>query len=273
MGWVLIAATPLLVGLALVIVPEPDPRTHGSGLGTERRARLVDYVRLLGRPAMRRLFVADAFVSLAIGFSIPLFVLFFRARGLPVSIINEMVMAYLAAAIVSVPAWTWVARRIGKHRAMMVSAAGYVVVIPTLAVIPPERLDLLFPALAFMGLTFAASTFLIRAMGADAADEARLHLGAHCTGQVYALLAATQKLGAALALGLAFWLLGRLGLDAARPAQSPQAALTALTVLYIAAPAALMTAGGLMFVGYRLDASAHGEILRRLAASRSDAAA
>jgi MFS family permease len=107
---------------------------------------------------MRRLFIADAMISLAIGFSIPLFVLFFRARGLPSGIINGMVMAYLAAAIVSVPAWTWVARRIGKHRAMMVSAAGYVIVIPTMAIIPPERLDLLFPALGFMGLTFAAST-------------------------------------------------------------------------------------------------------------------
>ena len=278
MGWALIAATPLLVGLALVVVPEPPPGGHGHapghglGAGTSGRASLASYIRLLGRPAMRCLFVADALISFAIGFSIPLFVLFFRARGLPISIINAMVMAYLAAAILSVPAWTWVARRIGKHRAMMVSAAGYVVVIPSLAFIPPARLDLLFPALTLMGLTFAASTFLIRAMGADAADEARLHLGADCTGQVYALLAATQKLGAALALGLAFWLLGRLGFDAAHPAQSPQAALTALTVLYLGAPAVLMAAGALLFVGYRLDAPAHAEILRRLAASRADPA-
>lgn len=262
MGWALAVAAPVCVAIAIAATPEPPPAAARGGV--EDRARLSDYLMLLKRPAMRRLFVADVFISLATGASIGLFVFFFRARGLGMPVINGMVLAYLAAAIASVPAWTWVARRIGKHRAMIVSAAGYVVALPTMAALPADRLELLFPAIAFMGLTFAASTFLIRAMAADAADEARLHSGLDRTGQVYALLAATQKMGAAVALGIAFAILERLGFNAADATSSAPAALTALTVLYVAAPAALMALGALCFVGYRLDAAAHRQILEAL---------
>ena len=134
-----------------------------------------------------------------------------------------------------------------------------------MAILPPDRLDLVFPALGFMGLTFAASTFLIRAMAADAADEARLHSGLDRTGQVYALLAATQKLGAAVALGLAFALLERLRFDPVNAAASSPAALNALTLLYVGAPAVLMVLGALCLVGYGLDAAVHARIRGELA--------
>lgn len=263
MGWALAIAAPVGVAIALATTREPPPAQARAGV--EDRVRLSDYLVLLKRPAMRRLFAADVFISLATGASIGLFVFFWRARGLGMPVINAMILAYLAAAIASVPAWTWVARRIGKHRALIASAAAYVVVLPTMAILPPDRLDLIFPALGFMGLTFAASTFLIRAMAADAADEARLHSGLDRTGQVYALLAATQKLGAAVALGLAFAILERLKFDPADAAASSPAALNALTMLYVGAPAALMVLGALCLVGYGLDSAAHARIRQELA--------
>jgi GPH family glycoside/pentoside/hexuronide:cation symporter len=261
MGWALIITMPFLMAAAIAWTPE---LRRGAPRHAADDVRVADYLRLLERPAMRRLFVADVLVSLATGASIGLFVFFFRARGLGMTLINGMVLIYLAAAIVSVPFWTWVAGRIGKHRALIASAGGYVVAILGMGVIRAQLTALLLPTLAFMGLTFAASAFLIRAMAADAADEARLHTGLDRLGQVYGLLAATQKIGSALALGVSFWLLARLGFTAADPARSAPAALTALSILYIGVPALLMSCAAGVLVGYPIDAGEHARIAHEL---------
>ena len=72
-------------------------KKHGNTLVRTLR-KLYGTTFAAGWPETAKL--ADVLVSLATGASVGLFVFFFRARGLGMTLINGMVLIYLAAAIV-----------------------------------------------------------------------------------------------------------------------------------------------------------------------------
>jgi glycoside/pentoside/hexuronide:cation symporter, GPH family len=265
MGVLLAITLPVGVVVALWRVPEPAvPPAHR---GAPDRVRLTDYVTLLRRSNIARLVFADLFVSLGTGTSSVLFLFFWNAaRGYTTAQTGVIILVYYFAAVVSVPAWIGVVRRVGKQRAFLLSSMGFVVIMPVMAFMPRARLDIVLPVMALLGLLFGAPTFLIRAMAADAADEARLNLGVDRLGQIYGLLASTTKLAAALAVGATFIVLDKVGFKAPLGAHNPRAVLMTLQWMYIAAPASATLIGLAGFLGYRLDRETHDRVRGALAA-------
>src|SRR6185369_4311112 len=121
------------------------------------------------------------------------------------------------------------------------------------------------------GAAFAGFNVAIRALTADIADEARLDHGHESTGLMFALTNATTKLATAIALFLTFHVLDRIGFDAREGAVNSARALQALEVAFLAGPMVFVMAGGLCFVGYRLDHRRHAEIRRALDARDAEA--
>ena len=262
MGWGIAVAMPICLFIALVSTAEPPPAAKHAG--RDDRVHFSDYLVLLRRPAIARLVLADVLTSVGVGLSTSLFLFFWRARGVSHTNTSVLVLVYLVASVAAVPIWMVVAKRIGKHRALMLSCFGFIAVIPGMAFLPADHLEILAPAIAVLGLTFAGQ-FLIRAMAADAADDARLQSGLDRTGQVYALLSSTAKAASAIAVGGGYGILDWAGFKPAETAVNTASAIGVLQALYIGFPAVAMLLGALTFVGYRLDGREHARILRELA--------
>jgi len=270
MGLALAVAMPLSLAWALWRVLEPPvPPAHA---GADDRVRMGDYLRLLAQPNIRRLVVADLLVNFGVATSSTLFLFFWRAaRGYSGPQSNLIILTYFFAALVSVPLWARLVRVLGKHRAFILAGMGYVLLMPVMAFLPRGHIEVVMPVFAGVGLTFAASNFLIRSMAADANDEWRLKSGVDRLGQIYALLASTTKVGSALAVGVTFRVLDVVGFKAKAGAANTPSALHALELIYVGAPAFMTFLGLLAILGYRLDREAHGKVQAALAARDAEA--
>jgi Na+/melibiose symporter-like transporter len=115
------------------------------------------------------------------------------------------------------------------------------------------------------GLAFGAAPTLLRSMMADLTDEDELKSGQKRAGLYFALLTTTNKLGAALGVGLSFTILD-WAFGFVPGTQNDAAALDGLLLTY-----ALGTAGGLLLAAlplltYPMTREKHGEIVAALRA-------
>lgn len=263
MGVLMIVLIPLTCALALIRQPEPAVAAVAH---TGRGQTLADYIALLRIPDIRRIIVADALIALGQGMSAVLFIFFWQAgRGYAPADVGLMITSYMLGGLLGVPIWTRAAEKVGKHRALNIGLLGYVLIIPAAALLPPDNLVPVMGLQLLLGISFAAGSFLLRAMTADSNDLARLELGKDHMGQLFALLASTQKLGSAVSVGLAYGLLDWFGFQARAAGGNSPDALSALSLLYFAAPGGLMLLAIAALARYRLDRRRHAEIRAALA--------
>ncbi|MBI1683712.1 MFS transporter [Caulobacter hibisci] len=268
MGWFIIVLTPLTALLASVVVGEPaaPPQRHEAGL--------KQYLGLLKRPSVQKLLAADLLMGLAPGIGGALFFFFFeRIKGIPKDQAGILLLIYFVAALAGAPLWPWLAKTLGKHRALAIAGVMYAV-FQMAAILTPSGMNLFGVAvLVLAGLPYSAAPLLVRSMMADIGDEERLNTGIDRTGLLYAVVNGTVKLGFALAIGV-FLVLEKLGFDPKVPSAQGDAALV---TLYTAVPAALGVLVCLIIVRYPLDARRHAEIRAQLdardAAEAANAAA
>ncbi|HEX6858975.1 MAG TPA: MFS transporter [Caulobacteraceae bacterium] len=259
MGWFIIILLPLTIGAALARVPEPLAPVE------RHRAGLREYAGLLKRPTVRRILIADLLLGLAPGITGALFFFYFeRVKDFDKAQAGILLLIYFLSALVCAPIWTKLARRIGKHKALTVAGITYAVVQGLIVIMPPGNFWLAVPGLILGGLPYSAGPFLLRSMLADVGDEERLASGADRTGLLYAILAGTAKVGYALAVGITFVALDKLGFNA-QGAGDPQAGIAGLQALFAFAPAALGLLAAWVCFGYPLDAARHAEIREQLA--------
>ena len=258
MGWFIIVLVPLCIGLAILRTPEPVSagEPHKSGLG--------EYAAILKRPTVRRILAADLLLALAPGIIAALFFFYIeRVKDFDRPQAAILLLGYLISALVCAPLWAGLARRIGKHRAVGAAGLVYILGQTVVALVPAGQLWLAVPALMVAGIPYSAGPSLLRSMLADVADEERLASGADRKGLLYAILAATAKLGYALAVGITFISLDILGFDAGG-AGDPQVGLIGLQGLFVIAPALCGLLAAWACFGYPLDARRHAEIRAQL---------
>jgi len=260
MGWLLILALPVTVAVACRLVPDPCPPP-----GRQRPAALGDYLGLLRRRSVASLMAADLLLGWAPGITGALFLFYFdQIKHVPDAQANLMLLAYFVAALLGAPLWSWLATRVGKHRALALNALSIVASLAVVWLTPLASPLVGFPVMALAGLPYSGGSLLLRAMLADVGDELRLETGADRTGLLYAVLTGTTKIGSALAL-LTFVILDALGFDAQAAHNSP-AALAGLQALFVGLPALLSAAAALAIMTYPLDARRHAEIRAALEA-------
>ena len=261
MGWLVVIAIPVGVGLAILLTPE---RVVADRVGEKHTLR--DYIEMIVRPDMLRIIIADFCLALGPGWMAALYLFYFHdARGFTIKNASIQLLIYVVAGVVGAPTLSWVATRLGKHRTLMVAAMTYSVGLVVLSFAPKG--DFPIAAVLMFLLGFAASSFplLDRAMVADVADAVRLEKGKSRVALLYAMITTTQKVAGALSIGFSYTVLGWIGYKAKEGAVNTPAAITGMELVYIIGPIVFVMLGGACYIGYRLDSKRHAEIRAQLA--------
>jgi len=258
MGWFTIISLPLAALLAIAATGEPAVKPHRD------RTQLSHIVAMLRRGSVLRVLAADICWGTALSVSGTLLFFFFDAvRGVERGMAGLMLILFFVGALAGAPIWRVVARRLGKHRAMMIAGVAWAVMQLGIMLLP-NVLWLGFVTMFLAGLPYASGPIMLKAMMADVADEERLASGVDRTGLLFSLLTGSIKIGSMLAVGGSLFLLKEVGFVAELSgANSPKALLT-LQLMFCLGPASLALLAAWIINGYRLDAVAHGDIRARL---------
>lgn len=265
MGWAIVAALPITIGLALFAVPEP------VNAGAPAHGGLKAYWDIVKRPTVARLLAADVVLGVAPGITGALLFFFFdQVKGYDKAAASIFMLLYFVGGLCGAPIWAKLATQIGKHRALSVASLIFAALYVVATLLPGGSFALTAVAMFIAGLPYAAGLFLLRAMMADAGDEVRLETGVDRTALMFSILSATTKLGHVFAL-IPYVVLGWVGFQAEPPVggNSPTSLLV-LQVLFIAVPALLIASAALILRRYPLTPERHDEIRRALEAREAE---
>jgi Na+/melibiose symporter-like transporter len=195
-----------------------------------------------------------------------LFVFYTRPRlGFTPGAANILLSFYRAAGLLGAPTAGWVATKIGKHRAAMLSSAIYSLALVSLLFLPKGNVLASIPTNFITGFVAAGFQALIRAMVADVADDIRLSQGKERSGVLYSLTTSTSKIALAGAIIITYPLLAQIGYEPKLgPANTPEA-IHGLTIAFTVGPIVFLALGAACFIGYRLTAERATDIRRQLA--------
>lgn len=259
MGWFVVLLMPLTVALAVTKVPEPAITTP------PRRAGLREYFALLRRKSVVQILIADLLIGTGPAITGALFYFFFQqVKGFDFGAASTLLLVYFIGGLAGAPLWSWLSFRLTKHKTLALSGVVYAAMTLCALLIP---VGAFLPAAVLMfliGVPYAAGAFLLRAMMADIADEERLESGVDRTGLLYALLAATVKIGSAGAVAVAFPLLDMMGFDP--KATGVDRGLDGVAILFAAVPAGLSLVASWLVMSFALTPARHAEIRAALAA-------
>lgn len=258
MVWFIIGAIPVTVLLVLVTTRETITPETGKAF------RPVDYLTLLKRGNVLRLLAADLCVTLGPGWMAALYLFYFKdSRGFDTTAANLLLMIYIGAGFVGAPFAAWLANRIGKHRALMVTTTIYSLGLILIPFLPKGNFLVFAPGMFTVGAMAAGFGVMIRALTGDIADEVRLETGREWMGLMYALTIGTTKIASGLS-ALTFVLLAAIGYQAKAGAVNTPEAISSLQLVYIVGPIFFVMVAGACFIGYRLTPERHAEIRRQL---------
>jgi Na+/melibiose symporter-like transporter len=183
-----------------------------------------------------------------------------------------ILLSYAIANVVSVPAWMWIIRRIGKHRAWALGVFFDALIYPFLAPLQPGPGSFM-PALILItvsGFADAVSRVASDAIVGDIVDYDELKNGNNRAANYYALKSLVTKANVALGGGFAFLSIGYFGYDPAAASNDSHGAFgLLLTLLFI--PSALYVVSGLLMWQFPIDRRRQ-DIIRRRLDSRTDRA-
>ncbi|HZC16637.1 MAG TPA: MFS transporter [Caulobacteraceae bacterium] len=260
MGWFVFFSAPFGVLMALARTPEhivTDARSERFG------AR--DYWEMVTRPDMRRIIIADFCLALGPGWMGAIYLFYFHdARGFTIAGASLLLGIYVFAGVFGAGILSRLAMRFGKHRTLMVSAAGYSLGLITLTFMPRGSMALVAPFMFIMGFLATSFALLDRAMVADVGDAVRLEQGKNRAGLLYAMITTTQKVAGALSITFSFAVLGAIGYQAKDGAHNTGAAIHGLELVYLIGPVVFVMLGAACYIGYKLDDKRHAEIRRAL---------
>ena len=267
MGWAIIALIPLTVGLAAIRTPERATRNvRGPGFA------LRDYWEVVTKPDLLRLFLAQMALTLGPGWMSALYLFFFKdARGFTTGEASGLLAVYILAGVPGAMGTAALARRIGKHRALMVTTTLFSLGLFSIFILPKGNFALTAPVMLWTGALASGFGLMISAMIADVGDEVRLSQGKERISLLYAVNALAGKLAAAGAIFITYPLLQALGYKAVEGSVNTPDAINNLTLAFIVGPIVFVMLGGACVIGWRLDARRQGEV--RAALDARDAAA
>lgn len=260
-AWVAIALGAVFVPLLLILVREGQAGGIAQAPAGRRSLRKGVRSLIANRPFLR-LLTAWFVNGLANGIPAALFFIYLEfGLGAGASERPLFVLAYFAAAILSIPLWQACSRRIGKHRtwcvAMLLTCAAFV----TVPVIPDGAFAAFAAVCVITGMGLGADLVLPPAIQADVLDYQRYRFGRARAGIQFALWGMSTKLALAVAVGLALPGLEIAGFD---PAAPTAAGRHALTVIYALLPVVIKIAAIAIVWRFPLTARRQTAIRHRL---------
>ena len=260
---VIITLLPLCAALAFFFVPEPEAPIRKAPFSITKAMKMLGSNRAFLQVT---LLVLVATVGEVFRQTITVF---FARDVVGVPNIGVIYFLYFVAALLVVPGWVWLAKRIEKHRAL---ALALVIVAATNALMffVPKGGVYVFTALFILkGACYGAVLMLPHAMIADTTDIDTADTLDRQQGLFYAVTAMVQKMGYAAGSGLPLLLLGSVGYVSA--GESRAEPLLALTISYSVIPAVLVLIAAYMAWHYTLTEARHRDIRAEIDARMADA--
>jgi Na+/melibiose symporter-like transporter len=260
-GWSIILVTPLCCLLAAVTAPEY------VAPNLSRRPTLSDYLEVLLKPDLLRLFLSQLCLSLGPNWMSAIYLYFFeQSRGFTEQQASILLAVYILIQIPGAGLSALMARKISKHRTLMVTATGFSLGLLSIFVTPKADLAIASVFMAFSGIMSAGFGMMIQAMLADVGDEIRLTQGRQRMSLVYSVNTLATKIAGAAAIFLTFNLLPALGFDGREGAVNTPQAIHNLDLAFLAGPFVFVMLGGACVIGWRLTAERHDVIRAELEA-------
>jgi glycoside/pentoside/hexuronide:cation symporter, GPH family len=181
---------------------------------------------------------------------------------------NYFILIAEGSAILFIPFWVWVARRLDKRRAYIIGSLSWVVVLLAISAIGPEQVTLAYILAALSGSGIATAYVLPWAMIPDIIEIDQAKTGERREGSYYAFASFFQK----LATGAAVWGMGQALAFAkyitptagdALPVQPP-AALNAIRIFMGPVPAVLLLLSLLFAWRYNVTRESHRALVEEL---------
>ncbi len=227
--WFAIAYTPLILLSCAICARVVEERAPAESTAiTAGTARQV----FKNRP-FRVLLIS--FVVAALGNNLPAVLLpYYVTYYLGSDRIHEILLTYFVLAVICVPAWLWLGRRVGKKAAWLCAMA-----LNTLAFFPiwflPRGAETAYWALvAISGTAGGAVVVLPPTMLADVIDYDELRFGMRREGQYVGVWFVVRKLAAAVGAGVGLISLELAGYKA--NVEQPPHVLTTLCAFYVLVP-------------------------------------
>ncbi len=258
MALAVVVILPVCVTVVLRFIPEA-PAASGTPPAFRREFR-----HLWANRPFRTLVLAFLLNSMANGLPATLFLLFATLRLEAGNATGWLLLVYFLAGVAAAPLWLMLSYRIGKHRAWIASIVWACLVFATVPFLGPGDVDWFFVVCALSGASLGADLALPASMQADVVDVDRTLSGRQRTGFFFAVWSMATKLSMALAVGIAFPVLGAVGFDPA--GGNDEAALWTLTLLYAVVPIPIKLAAAWLIWDFGLDARRHAAIRERLVA-------
>ena len=236
---------PIATFVAVSVVPErrtaPAPE-----ISFWQGARIV-----LRNRHMRRILLADLMVGIPGPVMASVFIFFLRDVVGGDEWNSIILIVHYALTVAGVPLWLWVSKKVGKHKAFAISAICHMIATGLFLVLGKGD-TLGFAALVVVaGFIFAGQPMLLRSMAADVVDSDNVESGGQRTGLYFSLITMTQKIGGAIAIGVAYPLLGLFGFVPGAAQQSEQA-LDAVRYIYSILPVMALVVAVIVMWGFRL---------------------
>lgn len=238
---------PILFAITLTLVPEPPIEDLHIQPPT-----LKESFKVIGENKPFMMILGGLGVLMAggiIGATLHIIVMekYFDARRLfPIILGSESI-----AGILSIPLWLWLAKRIGKHRAMAIGVMWMAVWSAPIPLLKPDD-DMLYAAcIIIRGFGGGALAVLIGAMIADVVDIDTLKTGQARNGLYFAMVGMLGKIGIAFGALVGTTLPTLFGFQTANAVNSPDA-LFALLVTYAWVPMVIMGLAAPFFWFYPL---------------------
>ena len=259
------------IGVAIISLGSPEPLPKHRHAPRPVLHTLKEVFRLFIQPTVGRVMALDFLLAFAPGVTGALFQFFFhQAKGYSTLEANGLLMAYFAGAIFGAPLFTRLARALGKHWALAIAAL-YYALFQALILLSPKLPILEADVTLFIaGFGYAGPLLLLRAMTADLADEAQLKTGRNETGLLMGMLNSINKVGYALAVGLAFPFLAANGFHASDATANTPHALAALRFAFIFPAIIASVLGAVLLIGYPLNEARLKVIQGELAAREKE---
>jgi len=227
-GWFIIIVAPLAAFISVTAVGESEakPEPHipfKEAIGP-----------LLSNNGLQRLVIAD----LASGFSgsaLGAMFIFVATQVWQVGeYTNMLLLLYFFSGVAFVPVALFLSYKIGKRATMIGASMFNVCFVPVLFLIPAGNIWIAATVLIFLGVNVGIPSVLYRAMMADVCDYDEVKTGQRRTGLFFALLTLTAKVGSALAIGVVYFILDRIGFKA-DGGNTPEV-LSNMSYLYVSVP-------------------------------------
>lgn len=255
-GWFVIVMLPIAVFFAVTITPERNIKLPGV-LSVKQMLE-----PLLRNAPLRRVTAAD-FASGVSGASLgSLFVYIVEYDWRLKEYIPLLLLLYFTAGVLFVPVVVRLARALGKHRAAVASGTFNACLVPLVFLIPDGNIWIAGGMLFFLGVNAGAMNLLYRSIMADIGDLDEIETGERRTGLFYSLLTLTQKTGAAIAVGVVFWLLALVGFDP--QGDNPPEVVNRLSYIFVGIPMLANASVAFLMWGFPIDEKKQKEMRKIL---------